>query len=503
MHSRKPFYILVALLFIAGIASSIYRSVEHNIPFFPGEQVQSWAIDAKVSFNGQGQPAEVDFALPNDPAFEVLVENASSPGYGLNINQTEDQRRAVWSIRQASGQQSLYYRVTLVPTGKTKIKAGEELPSAKPYSWPVTELSAAEQIISEVWERSASNQSFAQQLMAKINDVNQSQNMSLLLASNTPTELFVRMLNTKEIPARIVNGLVLEDQRRRQQLDQMVQVYHDGYWKLFDVNNNIQGREDNVVLWESKGNSVLDVIGGTNSQVNFSMLQDTRPALSTSIDMMMNAQDDWDFSLYQLPIEEQSLFKGILLIPIGVLVVVFLRVIIGIKTSGTFMPVLIALAFIQTTLLTGLIGFLLIVAFGLMIRSYLSSLNLLLISRISAVIIVVIFIIGFFTLISFKLGLSEGLTITFFPMIILAWTIERMSILWEEEGPKHVFVSGGGSLFVATIAYLAMNNSLVQHWVFNFLGIHLVLLSVVLVMGQYTGYRLTELKRFKPLAGEK
>jgi hypothetical protein len=116
---------------------------------------------------------------------------------------------------------------------------------------------------------------------------------------------------------------------------------------------------------------------------------------------------------------------------------------------------------------------------------------------------VVIFIIGLFTLISSKLGLSEGMTVTFFPMIILAWTIERMSILWEEEGPKSVFVSGGGSLFVATIAYLAMSNSLAQHWVFNFLGVHLIILGLVLVMGQYTGYRLTELKRFKPLVGEK
>ncbi|WP_394131761.1 UUP1 family membrane protein [Shewanella maritima] len=502
MHSRKPFYILVALLFISGLVSSIYRGIEHNIPFLPGEQVQSWAIDAKVSFNGTGDAAEVDFALPNDPAFDILIENASSPGYGLSINEDNGVRRAVWSIREAIGNQSLYYRVTLVPTGKLEVNT-EEPQASEPYLWPVTERSAAEQIIEEVWSRSASNLSFGQQLMANINDANQSQNMSLLLSSNTKTNLFVNMMSTKGIPARIVYGLSLEDQRRRQQLQKYVQVYHKGTWELFDVTNNISGRNDNLVIWDSSGKSPLDVIGGRNSQVNFSMLQDTRPALSTSIDMMQNAQDGWDFSLYQLPLEEQSLFKGILLIPIGVLVVVFLRVIIGIKTSGTFMPVLIAMAFIQTTLLTGLIGFLLIVAFGLMIRSYLSQLNLLLISRISAVIIVVIFIIGLFTLLSFKLGLSEGLTVTFFPMIILAWTIERMSILWEEEGPRSVFVAGGGSLFVATLAYLAMSNSIIQHWVFNFLGIHLVILATVLVMGQYTGYRLTELKRFKPLAGDK
>ncbi|GGB48894.1 inactive transglutaminase family protein [Shewanella inventionis] len=502
MHSRKPFYIFVALLFIIGISTSIYRGIEHNVPFLPGEQVQSWAVDAKVSFVGGAQPAEVNFSLPNDPAFDVLVENATSPGYGLTISNDVANRRAVWSIREATGPQALYYRVTLVPTGKLSILATEEPVTPDPYLWPATEKSAAEQITEDVWGRSATNLSFAQQLMNLINDTEQSQNMALLLSANTSTDLFLHMLHSKGVPARIVNGLQLEDQRRRQQLTSYVQVYNKGEWVLFDVPNNKQGRDNTLVLWEYSGHSVLDVMGGINSQVNFSMLQDTRSALATSIDMMMN-DNAWDFSLYQLPLEEQSLFKGILLIPIGVLVVVFLRVIVGIKTSGTFMPVLIALAFIQTTLLTGLIGFLLIVAFGLMIRSYLSTLNLLLISRISAVIIVVIFIIGLFTLISFKLGLSEGLTVTFFPMIILAWTIERMSILWEEEGPKKVFVSGGGSLFVATLAYLAMDNDLVQHWVFNFLGIHLVILALVLVMGQYTGYRLTELKRFKPLVGEK
>ncbi|WP_394201862.1 UUP1 family membrane protein [Shewanella waksmanii] len=501
MHSRKPFYLLVALLFISGLAASIYRGIEHNVPFLPGKQVQSWAVDAKVRFQATGEPAEVSFSLPEDPAYEVLVENATSPGYGLSITSDEEGRRAIWSIRQARGQQDLYYKVTLIPTGVKQILATEEPATPEPYSWPATEQAAAEQAIEEVWSRSATNLSFAQQLNKALTASERSQNIELLLSSNRPAQLFVRMLNSKGIPAQAVSGLFLEDQRRRQQLVTFVEVYHDGQWHLFNPVDGSQGRPDNLLIWDRSGKSTLDVIGGINSQVNFSMLQDTRSALATSIDVMMN-NDALDFSLYQLPLEEQSLFKGILLIPIGVLMVVFLRVIIGIKTSGTFMPVLIALAFIQTTLLTGLIGFLLIVAFGLTIRSYLSKLNLLLISRISAVIIVVIGIIGLFTLLSYKFGLSEGLTITFFPMIILAWTIERMSILWEEEGAKEVFVQGGGSLFVATLAYLAMSASWVQHWVFNFLGIHLVILAMVLLMGQYTGYKLLELRRFKPLAGE-
>ena len=120
-------------------------------------------------------------------------------------------------------------------------------------------------------------------------------------------------------------------------------------------------------------------------------------------------------------------------------------------------------------------------------------------SRISAVVLVVIGLIVLFTIIAFRLGLTEALTITFFPMIIMAWTIERMSILWEEEGAREVLVQGGGSLIVAVVAYLMMDNDLIRHWVFNFLGVHALIMAAILLMGQYTGYRLLELRRFKPM----
>ena len=46
-------------------------------------------------------------------------------------------------------------------------------------------------------------------------------------------------------------------------------------------------------------------------------------------------------------------------------------------------------------------------------------------------------------------------------MIILAWTIERMSILWEEDGYHEVLIQGSGSLIVAVLAYLCMTNPVV------------------------------------------
>ena len=196
------------------------------------------------------------------------------------------------------------------------------------------------------------------------------------------------------------------------------------------------------------------------------------------------------------------MFKGLLLIPVADLVVVIMRVLVGIRTSGTFMPILIALAFLQTTLLVGLLIFLALVCAGLWIRSWLSHMNLLLVSRIAAVVIVVILLMAALAIVSYRLGMDQVLSVTFFPTVILAWTIERMSILWEEEGVHEVLVQGGGSLLVAVLAYLAMANSLVAHLTFNFPELMLSLLGVILLLGRYKGYRLSELYRFRDMGKE-
>jgi len=138
-----------------------------------------------------------------------------------------------------------------------------------------------------------------------------------------------------------------------------------------------------------------------------------------------------------------------------------------------------------------------LVAAGLWIRFYLSKLDLLMVARLAAVLITVVILMAGFSILSYKLGLDQVLVVTFFPMIIVAWTIERMSILWEEDGPREVLTQGGGSLLVAVIAYMLMTNQYLEHITYNFPETILILLGIILILGQYTGYRLTELKRFR------
>lgn len=507
MHAKFRLYFLVILIMGLGIGLILYKHFALGFPLSPDDKTPVWTIEAKIDFIARGDPVIVSFALPPETQDIVFIEeDFASPDYGFSELTSPTGRRAQWSKRTASGPQTAYYRLRIYETDSitTEIPVAD-LPSEpeKPEFDEVLKT-AATTLLDQVRSRSANTETFTRELITTLNSNAPSQNQSLLLneksSEDYKTHLIINLLALEGISARIVRGLYLQDGRRRQSLTNYVEVYIGGQWLLFNQNSGVHGMPENFLIWQRGDQSLLDVVGGKNSQISFSIIKNVHSTRNLVVRDSMNKQAGIvDFSIYSLPIEQQNAFKMILLLPIGALIVVIMRLLIGIRTSGTFMPILIALALIQTTLLTGIIIFLTVVGTGLLIRSYLSRLNLLFVARISAVIIVVIAIMASISIISNKLGLDQAMTVTFFPMIILSWTIERMSVLWEEDGPREVFIQGGGSLLTAVIAYLFMTNRTIEYLTFNFPELMLVNLALILILGQYTGYRLSELYRFHAL----
>ena len=490
MASRTPFLILIALLIGLGLSAASYRHNTYDIPWVPQADAEVWQVEARIELQTHGDASHVYLTLPpQQSGWELVNEAAAASGWGFSVDEQGDQRRAHWTRRTSTGNQVLFYKLDFTATETASDDgAPEEDPVA--YTWNEPYTTAAQDLLDTAIPLSADARSLAIQLIKLING--RGQNANLLLDQYTRADTLVQLLQTAGHHARIAQVIPLEDGRRRMSLLDYVQVWDGSGWHLVNPATETQTRANPLIIWQAGAPGVLDVVGGSQSRVSFSVLSQTRSGLLVAQEKV----GDLVLSLYNLPIAEQGMFKLIMLLPIGALVVVFLRILIGIRTSGTFMPVLIALAFLQTELLPGLISFVLVVIMGLFIRSYLSSLNLLLVARIATLVIIVIGIISIFSIISYRLGLIEGLTITFFPMIILAWTIERMSIIFEEEGAREVFVQGGGSLLVAIFAYMVMSIELIEHLVFNFPELHLISLALVMLVGRYTGYRLFELRRF-------
>ncbi len=206
-------------------------------------------------------------------------------------------------------------------------------------------------------------------------------------------------------------------------------------------------------------------------------------------------------SILQLPVQTQSVYQVLLLVPFGILVIVFLRNFIGFNSFGTFAPVLIALAFRETELLKGILLFILIVSPGLFFRFYLERLRLLLIPRLAAVVTIVVLLMTTISIISDQLGVETGLSISLFPMVIISMVIERMSVVWEERGALTSIREGFGSLMMAALAFLVMSMDILAYWVTVFPEVNLIVLGFIVASGRYTGFRMTELVRFRQLAG--
>ena len=508
MISKKYHAMVVAgIVALMGLFLIYYKVQILGMPFMPDETKPVYRIEAKINFEGQNKPVLVSMALPQLQAgTQIISEEASSSGYGFTKAKTSNGLRAEWAKRRVHGSQTLYYTFEFVLNDSMVQEEMKEKKNIKKQKKellldiPVALQSATKNLLKDIRWRSADPHSFTAQLIRDFSDKDPSQAVKILLAkSKIPKQdMLYHMLRYEGLTVRKINGLFIDETRRNFTLKPLIEVLHKNKWQRYDLEKGKIEKDKKFFVWREGGSSILDVTGAKKSKISFSVNKRQVPTryLMENKKVIENSAV-LDFSLFTLPVSEQNAFRHMLLVPFGALMVVFLRVFIGIRTSGTFMPILIALAFMQTSLVTGLIMFILIVSIGLVIRSYLSTLNLLLVARISAVVIVVITIMSFMSILSFKLGIEEAMTITFFPMIILAWTIERMSILWEEEGAKEVFIQGGGSLFVAVCAYFAMSNEWVGHVTFNFPEVLLILLGIIILMGRYSGYRLTELIRFK------
>jgi hypothetical protein len=515
MSARAQVYILSLLLIALGLGLTAYKSVKLGFPLLPGQYRTVWTIEAKVQFDADGEPVIASLALPRvQRHFHVLDESFNASGYGFQITEEDNQYRAVWSRRSAEGRQHLLYKLSVYSRDEG---LGRDLAALPPPPPPITqderaqmeqhmpEQVAVQSVVARARELSANNRTFVVQLLKILNDAD-NRDAVLLLGYNpklSRAAVAVDVLAAAGIRAHLVRGIYLENDRKALIPQELVEAYVDEQWLVFEPGSGDVGLPANFFMWQRGGRSLLDVSGGSKSKVTFSVI--ANHIASRTVTLQQSAKEAIalvDFSIYSLPIEQQSIFKLILLVPVGTLAVIFLRVLVGIRTSGTFMPVLLALAFIQTKLFTGLSIFLLILCVGLAVRSYLSRLNLLLVSRIAAVVIIVVMMMAAISIVSYKLHIEQALTVTFFPMIILAWTIERMSILWEEDGAREVFIQVFGSLLVAVIAYTLMTNHYIEHWTFNFPELTLCLLGVILLVGQYSGYRLSELLRFRHLERE-
>ena len=494
--------VLITLLVSLGILITAYQIFIQGIPITEDETDDLWNIDAKVEFQASPRdPIKVQmFVPPLNRDYVSLNESFISNNYGVSINRADGNRKVTWSARRASGNQTLYYRLVL-----TKRYSGEKPKDKGPIfrdSIPVEgpEKIAAEALLAPIRQHSADVETFISETIKRVNNLNDD-NVKLLLSGDPSTPNKARvielLLSIAHVPMERVHTIRLVSEQA-QSPELWLRSFNGENWLYFNPESGEQGLPSDRLIWWTGDEPLITVDGGKKAQVTFSMNNSEMNAIRLAKLTDENTDADFlEYSLYGLPLQTQQTYQIMIMIPIGVLVILILRNLGGLQTLGTFTPVLIALAFRETQLGFGIVLFTIITALGLSLRSYLEHLKLQMLPRLSVVLTFVVVLIAVISLLSHKLGLERGLSVALFPMVILTMTIERLSITWEERGGGHAFKVAIGTLIAATLAHLLMTIPELTYFIFTFPAVLLILVSFMLAMGRYRGYRLTELFRFK------
>ncbi|MEZ4753057.1 MAG: UUP1 family membrane protein [Bdellovibrionota bacterium] len=501
-------YIYSALLAAIGLSVFLYKIFVLNFPVTPNAETAIWTIESRVFFSvREDKPVKLELLIPKStPKYTIHDESFVSWGYGLTTEVNEGNRTAVWSIRRTGGEQYLFYRGVIrqvegaIPYTHSKSIKDIEVTFEGP------ELIAAEEIVAEAQSKSADLKTFMTSLLKRLNTRSIDENVRLLLGSKSNSRKKVDIAGQLCVlaghRARIVNGVLLEDAVRDAQIESWLEVNNDDDWQEFSFLEKDFSVPENALAWWYGSDPLYSIKGGQNVHVSVSVRRNFEGAVSSAVEgSKVKTPFFVEFSLFNLPIDVQSVFQILLLVPFGAFLVVIARNIVGVPTFGTFMPILIALAFRETDLVWGVILFSFIVAVGLLVRFALDRLRLLLVPRLASVLIIVILILCLISLINHKLGFERGVSVALFPVVILTMTIERMCVVWEEQGPNGALKQAIGSLFVASIVYLIFNTRAIAHITFVFPEVHLIILAAVLLLGRFSGYRLTEYMRYKYFLG--
>lgn len=503
---------LCFLLITTALGLSIYKVKVLDIPVRPDPSYRAWAVETVVKVKVKGKRSRVSMYLPSSSSKgEVLNENFISDGYGLSKINSDSGRRLDWITSKSKGAHSLRYQVLIKPVIKAKpVKVKN---TNFKYKLSKAQLEAAKKIIKNS-RRIVRDNKYKDRLSQLIKEIvkivknkeETEQDYSAILkkidSSRAEARYVASILSLAGYPSRIAHGVKLNKTVSNAKLKHWIEVSVSGFWKAYNVEENQFGVPDSYFKWWVGDSSLIDSSKSTKIiNQNISIVKQENLNLNSAISKAgKKSRALGSLTLTKLPYQTQAIYRLMLLIPIGALGVAFLRNVIGIKTFGTFMPVLIALAFREVSLLWGLVLFTLVITIGLIARLVLEKLQLLLVPRLTAILTTVILIMASTALFSHYNGFSHGMSLSLFPVVILTMTIERMSVLWEETGFLAAVKTAFGSMLVASLVYFIITNEYLNYFVFVFPEILLINLAFAILLGRYTGYRLLELTRFKALA---
>jgi len=190
--------------------------------------------------------------------------------------------------------------------------------------------------------------------------------------------------------------------------------------------------------------------------------------------------------------------KLILFLPVIATVIAFLRQVVGIKAFGIYTPLLVTFAFLATNgLKYGIAIFVSVIIIGMLMRFILKPFRLLYLPRVAIMLTVVaILILGILTL-GGNMRRTGLASVSIFPILIMITLAEKFITVQIEKGSKEALYLAAETLIISVAGFYAANLTFLVKIIITNPWVILLTIPVNIILGKWTGLRLSEYLRFK------
>jgi len=482
------------------------------------QKVYQYSLD--MNFEPTNSSVVVGTFLPiNNEHQKLYQESVSAPFMEQVQYQSENGLVSRWAGQKQA--QSISYQALINLTAKnyelgTNVDIQPQLdPSLNQYLQPTEAIQVQHQEISELWQQIQPNDNNnLRDVLASIHSYTTGLEplpfkgatdaltaLRLGAAScNGKSRLFVALARMNQLPARLVGGVILNEGKKKTS-HQWVEVNVNGQWIPFDpTNNHFASLPDNYLQLYLGDHNLFSHTPNINFDYRFDVQQkQLAPAIYQS--MHNSASDTADqfglmnlFSQLHLPAHTAVVF---LMMPLCTLLITGLRNLLGLKSFGIFMPMLIASACALVGLGSGLLGFVLVVSIATTAHLAFNRLNLLKIPRLAAIITLVnVATIGILLAASEVSNLQLGL-MSLFPVIIISFIADKLHDMMQQGEWQELWLTMLGTTVSIVMCYALLTSATLQGLFALYPELFLLVLTGQIYLGRWTGGRLTELLRFR------
>ncbi len=306
---------------------------------------------------------------------------------------------------------------------------------------------------------------------------------------NGKSRLLVALCRTHKIPARMVGGIILQ-QTEKKTSHAWTEVLINDTWVPFDpLNGHFASLPANYLKIYSGDHFLITRSTGINFDYEYQIKEkrDNTYAKMALVDL-------WD--MVDMGLVNKRMLTILVLLPLGALLIGILKSVVGLKTIGVFLPVLISLSLTQTGVVSGLILFTFIVLVVACMSYPMTYWGIQHTAKLTTLMTVVVLSVLALMFGLSQTGLLEVSAPLFFPLIMLTIVAEKVARMMEEDGMKVAFDVYAQTLIAALIIFVVLNSKAIQTFLITFPEAILIIAGVNLLLGKWIGMRVLEYKRF-------